>query len=121
MVVCQHHTGMSGGFNSGFPSLHYETWMWNSKILMGPSGLKIHYSPKQGLRQAFQNAVPHKAVLKTVISLWYETPLGIGRPLAYSRLSLPFLSVAQHIGRCTQAWHCTVHPFLFKTTIFVSK
>ena len=72
MVVCQHHTGMSlrgggGGFNSGFPSLHYETWMWNRKILMGPSGLKIHYYPKQGLRQAFQNAVPHKAVLKTVI------------------------------------------------------
>ena len=24
-----------------------------------------------------------------------------------------FFSVAQHIGRCTQTWHCTVHPFLF--------
>ena len=24
-----------------------------------------------------------------------------------------FFSVAQHIGRCTQTWHCTIHPFLF--------
>ena len=71
MVVCKHHAGMSlrggGGFNIGFSSLHRETWMWNSKNLMGPLGLKIHYSPKQGLRQPFQNAVLHKALLKTVI------------------------------------------------------
>ena len=56
-----------GGFNTRFSSLHCETWMWNIKILMGPLGLKTHYSPKQGLREPFQNAVPHKAPLKTVI------------------------------------------------------
>ena len=33
---------------------------------------------------------------------------------------LPFFSVAQHIGRCTQTWHCTVHPFLFRITVIVS-
>ena len=33
---------------------------------------------------------------------------------------LPFSSVAQHIGRCTQTWHCTVHPFLFRITVTVS-
>ena len=31
-----------------------------------------------------------------------------------------FFSVAQHIGRCTQTWHCTVHPFLFRITVIVS-
>ena len=24
-----------------------------------------------------------------------------------------FFSIAQYIGRCTQTWHCTAHPFLF--------
>ena len=74
MVVCKHYTSLSlrgrvPGFNIGFSSLHLhcDPWMWNSKILMGPLGLKIHYSPKQGLRQPFQNALPHKALLKTVI------------------------------------------------------
>ena len=33
---------------------------------------------------------------------------------------LPFFSVAQHTGRCTQTWHCTVHPFLFRITVIVS-
>ena len=33
---------------------------------------------------------------------------------------LPFFSVAQHVGRCTQTWHCTVHPFLFRITVIVS-
>ena len=28
------------------------------------------------------------------------------------RGGVTFLSVAQHIGRRTQTWHCTVHPFL---------
>ena len=36
------------------------------------------------------------------------------------RGGLPFFSVAQQIGRCTQTWHCTVHPFLFRTTVIVS-
>ena len=36
------------------------------------------------------------------------------------RGGLPFFSVAQHIGRCTQTWHCTVHPFLFRITAIVS-
>ena len=63
--VC--HRGGGGGVNTWFSSLHCETWMWNIKILMGPLGVKKHYFLKQGLRQPFQNAVPHKAVLKTVI------------------------------------------------------
>ena len=33
---------------------------------------------------------------------------------------MPFFSVAQHIGRCTQTWHCAVHPFLFRMTVIVS-
>ena len=59
--VCQR-----GVSTLGFPDCT-ETWMWNNKILMGPLGLKIHYSPKQGFRQPFQNSVPNKALLKTVI------------------------------------------------------
>ena len=31
-----------------------------------------------------------------------------------------FFNVAQHVGRCTQTWHCTVHPFLFRITVIVS-
>ena len=38
----------------------------------------------------------------------------------WGRGGLPFFSVAQHIGRCTQTWHCTVHPFLFRITVIVT-
>ena len=40
--------------------------------------------------------------------------------MGWGRGGLPFFSVAQHIGRCTQTWHCTVHPFLFRINVIVS-
>ena len=40
--------------------------------------------------------------------------------MGWGRGWLPFFSVAQRIGRYTQTWHCTVHPFLFRITVIVS-
>ena len=40
--------------------------------------------------------------------------------MGWGRGGLPFFSVAQHIGQCTQTWHCTVHPFFFRITVIVS-
>ena len=40
-----------------------------------------------------------------------KTPLQ--KCMGWGKGGLPFFSVAQHIGRCTQTWHSTVQPFLF--------
>ena len=49
-----------------------------------------------------------------------KTPFQFGVWVWGGGVVVTFFNIAQHVGRCTQTWHCTVHPFLFRITVIVS-